>query len=288
MEEEWISVMEAAKMLRMQWRSVSPFARKKGLKRERRWDVEGHPFFYLRQEIVGWAEFLKTRDGYRKRHRAVPGTPRIEQMTEKEARASGFYSVAEAAQVLQISGNRVRSLIQTGKLVGYQALPGRKGSKLFVSRSTTNYLATDEARLARKRKWEAARKSLYTAREIGSEIVKRQGHAALPPGLLTSAEAAALLGIAQQNLSTLRKKGRLQGVHQWVGRKKFNRPEGKRWYFWEDDVRDLMAREGHLLMRSRYLKQARNRPHLTSRTVQITPGPQWERGGEERRNQKGA
>ncbi len=276
MEDDWIDGKEAARILGYHLDALRRFAKRKQMTCEQRRTVRGQPYFYLRREIEGWAEFLKLRDGYRKRHREHSGVPHVEAVSEADAIASGFLRVKEAAQVLGVSEGRVRALVQNGQLAGYQGLPGRKGSPLFVSRRATQILAEDEEHLRRRRKWEQARDTGVLVRESGRQVARPRCHPKLAEGLLTSVEAAALLGVATKNLDVLRKKGRLRGVHVLKGKRTLNRKEGKRWYYWEEEVRHLMESEGHRVQRARTLLREVKLRGPQAASTPMTPGAQWE------------
>ncbi|MBC7529318.1 MAG: hypothetical protein H7308_17450 [Chthonomonadaceae bacterium] len=268
---EWIHVMEAARRLGLQTHSMKALAERQKFKQLRRWDVAGHPYFYLWHEIEAYEAALRHRARYRRSHPIYAGQPYVEKMSEADARSCGFLTVLEAAAVLQVSGVRVGALVKSGKLVGYQNLPGQKGSKMFLSKTQVRNLANDRERLEQRRNWEKGDWSEYRRRQVRTEVRCRSHHPPMPPGVITALEASEVLGISCQSLVLLRKKGRISGFHAYFGKREGCRREGKRWYYSEKEIWELLEHEGYQEKRDRIDEAMKARLKVSVKTVQVSP-----------------
>ena len=244
-KEVWITRREAAGLLGYSPGRLRDVAERLGFSRLCRWKLRGRPILYLLSEIEQCARWFRHRARYRKRHSLHKKNHTIEKMSVANARLCGFLSTREAAEILQVSTARISDLVQGGKLVGYQNVPGHMGSRLFVSRTQVRNLSTDADRSARRRIYDKGDNSKSGQRKIGMEVRQRRLHPTLPPGVITATEAAQVLGIGRSSLSHLRKRGKVSGFHHFYGGREGCRYEGKRWYYSQKEIWELLQHEGY-------------------------------------------
>src|SRR5262245_47344288 len=89
----WLTPVEAAELIGLSLEWFRELARKKGLTR---YCPRGRRFFYLREEVESWAEFVTLRKQWRERHRPCSGQRHVEKIDPAVARTV-FISSREAA-----------------------------------------------------------------------------------------------------------------------------------------------------------------------------------------------
>ena len=244
-KDVWITRREAARLLCYSPNHLRIVSERLGFSRLCRWKLSGQPYLYLLSEIELCARWFRHRARYRKRHSLNKESPYVEKMSVSDARLCGFLSVKEAAEILQISEGQISQLVKSGKLVGYQNVPGHSGSRLFVSRTQVRNRANDEQRLACRRNYDKGDYSKSGQRKIGTEVRRRKLHPTLSPGVITATEAAQVLGICPSSLAGLRRSGKISGFHHLYGKREGCRHEGKWWYYSQKEIWELLQHEGY-------------------------------------------
>ena len=250
-EDVWITGKEAARLLGYSPNRLRIVSERLGFSRLCRWKLTGQPYLYLLSEIELCARWFRHRARYRKRHSPNKGSPHIEKMSVADARLCGFLTRREAAEILQVSERQISHLVQRGKLVGYQETPGHSGSRLFVSRTQVRNLANDEEYLLWRHRYNKRDWLKGQSRKIGTEVRQRRCHPILLPGVITSNEAAQVLGICSASLSRLRRVGKISGFHHFYGGREGCRYEGKWWYYSQKEIWELLQHEGYREKRRR-------------------------------------
>lgn len=273
---EWVTSTEAAEKLRMTSWGFTIYAKRTKMVCAQPRLGRGSPRYYLLSEVQFQMTVRSAIRGYRRAHRSTPENPSVEAMTAEECRASGFLTASEAEKVLGVSRGHVARLVKFGQLVGYQNLPGRMGSKLFVSRSAIYARLNDLEHKKARERFEKGSWDRYAGR--GKEVVVRSLHRSrlLAPGAMTTTEASTFLGITRTNLTGLRRRGRLNGFHLRYGKREGCTRLGKFWFYWEHEVKELWESEAYQVRRQRYDKTHQDRQQRSIVTAKQTPGLQWE------------
>jgi hypothetical protein len=174
-----------------------------------------------------------------------------------------FISRAEAGAMLGMSATGVSNLVGRGRLFGWQAEPGKPGSRLFLS---ANQVARYRDDPDRKRRSEAAKRGPRDPSPLGEETdnelwMEDNGMAdsirlAVKSNLdrqhgdfLNAQQAAKMLGITPKTLLSLRQRGRIAGYQ----RARIKRDSGghKWWFFRRTDVEALLLDPDYVRNRDR-------------------------------------
>ena len=122
-----------------------------------------------------------------------------------------------------------------------------------------------------RRRWEKGDWSEYRRRQVRTEVRHRSYHPTIPPGVITALEASEVLGISRQSLVLLRKKGRISGFHAYYGEREGCRHEGKRWYYSEKEIWELLEHEEYQKRRDRIDEAMKARLKVSVKTVTVSP-----------------
>ena len=221
--------------------------------------------WYLKKEVAFYADFLKDRDKWRKRHR--PAHYRMQyMMTDEESALRVFVTLEQAAAMLKVTPSRVGQLARQGKLPVFPSRkPGLGSHYWFSPTSIRNYLADEE-----RTKWRASyAKGQETRRLMKHGIDRRVVHAprpyVIPRGWLRAWEVAERLGISETTVHKLRKKGGL-----CVERFPLKRGRWTPWCFLEASIEEYKKDEAYL---ERRRKREERKAYEEARSAPVANRP---------------
>lgn len=209
---KWITTADAAQRVGICYTRFVKCAKEEGLTRFRP-PMRRLTCWYLLEEIESWAEFLRLRRAWHKKHPRFAGTPRVELLDAPPA-AGAYLTSAQAAEIIGVSKSTLQGYVQRGRLRTYRKGVGR-GHPIWFSRRDMGLLCEDAQRLHRS----AGLKNGLQAKRAADEC--RVGEPPAPPvnptgEWLTTPEAARILGIHVSGVITLRRNGRLHGERRKV------------------------------------------------------------------------
>ena len=235
-ERKWISATEAAVALQLGRKYMMRTAKKDGyIWRQAKRNAET---FFLRKEIVSWADFRQLRRHWLAKYKYPGRENRWTEQIDLELARRLFITTAEAAALLGVAQPTIWGMAARGRLPCYQTVPGRRGSRLWFSRRAVLQLAEDPQYLNhRETYWKGTPGSAGSVRN-GVDYA-RQVRGGVPKGWLTTREAAERLGVKVNRVRTMRVTGRLRGEQIW----RRNKPL-KYWYYPDYEVeRAISLRE---------------------------------------------
>lgn len=229
--ERWISAPEAQETLQLTKTGFRRLAIAEGLTKVRR-KVEPPPganrraphthAFYLMHEIEALTD---RRDGQAKRLTPQQWNhdlrrPAIQKLNGPPP--AGTITVRQAAEMLGITKDAVHQKVESGRLIAYQKSIGHRGSRIYLSERQIIRLSQDEEYLKRHnarvhggssivdemdRPGWLRKAGLHDPERVPKKRAIDRGHGEL----LTTAQAARILGVSRLAVLALRRRGRIQG-----------------------------------------------------------------------------
>ena len=232
-ERKWVSATEAAEMLHLCRKRVLQLTNERGYTRRQ---AHGNaPPFFLRKEIESWADFRQLRRQGLAKYKRSSREKRWTEQIEVGLAQRLFITSSEAAALLGVTRDTVHSMVQRGRLVCYQSVPGHSGSRLWFSRRAVMQLAEDPERLKRRENYLQG-KADSKGSNRGGMILAQMVRGGIPKGWLTTREAARRLGVSPCRVREMRVTGKIRGEQIW----RKNKPL-RFWYFPDYEVERVLS-----------------------------------------------
>ena len=232
-ERQWVSATEAAEMVHLCRKRVLRLTKERGY--TRRQAHQNAPPFFLRQEIDSWADFRQLRRRGLAKYKRSSREKRWTEQIEVELAQRLFITSSEAAALLGVTRDTVNGMVQRGRLVCYQSVPGHSGSRLWFSRRAVLQLAEDPERLKRRENYLQG-KADSKGSNRGGMILAQMVRGGIPKGWLTTREAARFLGVSPCRVREMRVTGKIRGEQIW----RKNKPL-RFWYFPDYEVERVIS-----------------------------------------------
>ena len=128
---EWVTVTEAVKMLGLSRKFVLKQAKERQITRRQE---TKHALFFLKSEIASWADFRNMRRQWLKKYQGEGVANRWREQLDAETARRLFIPTEEAAMLLGISVETVRSLARRGAAAGLSKCSRASGFAVMVFR----------------------------------------------------------------------------------------------------------------------------------------------------------
>jgi hypothetical protein len=254
-----------------EWRSMPAVMKKLGIGRtavwyhirKENWTIyrqNRNRTWILKSDVDSYLEFNALRKHWRKRHQ--PKAWREEVCTEfdEETCKRIFWTAAQAALYMDVTAGTIGRWGRKGKIPVFITRKKGTGGRYWYSPSSLRYMKEDEQHLKERAKWKkgnATKRANIVYRQVYKLRHKPSPHRKpIPPGWLTTLQAAERLDISLTSVHGLRRRGRLRGKQYYKGEltnlygwEPMIKTRGRHWFFHEDDVEALKNDEHYIRTR---------------------------------------
>jgi hypothetical protein len=256
----WISMDQVANILDLTKDTIWKHYIRKGKLHPRKNPKDGRAWLFDSLEVERLAEQRLGKPFHREPgHRFDWWGSRAKKM--ELAEFDYWISTREAAGLLGVTPDRICELCKRGLLPCYQKSPGKGGSRIYVPQFHVQRLANRPDYQRKRAEWNQSRDAADTHEEQWEEkniepyrLTDETANTRRDYGdVYSTRQVARLLKISVGAVHSLRRRGRLEGMH--TRPKKPGTAGRQRWFFKKEDVHNLQAEPEYIRHHKRYKKQ---------------------------------